>query len=216
MDILTILYSRSGMYLPSYEQKIDASSFFTSFLSAILGSQEWGWGAESIYIMVAGHCFSIQAIKCTIPMFDLKVENLSDVFDIANFRKPFFDSSYSLGLIRPIIWFSDYCLIDVPIIGKVLRQAFLRGTPLGEQSQIQLNDRPPFLGFLFTLPIEPFKEVTLGVERLRKVIDIWEKQNLTQLSSTQNKRMILHKQWCEQSEYHYSLKITPEVPKKSV
>ena len=94
---------------------------------------------------------------------------------------------------------------------KILRQTFLSGTPLSKQTERLLQGKESKIGFVFTLPIEPFKEVTLDIKQLRLVVARWEERRLTKKIPAQNPNLIFQKQWCEQSQYHYSLRIVPSI-----
>ena len=73
-------------------------------------------------------------------------KSLSSLFDIAHFRQPFFDKSYSLGYMRPIVWFAEYCFVELAMADKVFRQAFWHGSPLGQQSELRLGGKPATIG----------------------------------------------------------------------
>lgn len=130
---------------------------------------------------------------------------------MTNFRQPFFDKSYSLGYMRPLVWFSEHCIFEFSQANKVFRQTFWHGTPLGEHCERPLNGKIPLIGFNFTLPTQPFEQVTLEIDRLKDVITSWEEQRFAKAS---NMRPMLHKKWCQQSKHHYSLRICTE-PVKS-
>jgi hypothetical protein len=132
-------------------------------------------------------------------------QHLSSAFNIAHFRQPFFDGSRALGVLRSIVWFSEHCLVDFTFAHTIYRQAFWRGDPAGQQLAIPLEGTP-LIGLLFTLPGKPFTEITLPFGRLKHVIQMWEKHDLVQLLTP----LKLHKEWCQQSDYHYSLRIVPE------
>ena len=203
---IDILYSRPGMYLAPYE-KVDAASFIVNFLIAVFENPALGT-PSCVDITIAGQYFSIQAKGSRLPELKEGPQSLSSLFDIAHFRQPFFDKSYSLGYMRPIIWFSDYCFVEFTMVDKVFRQAFWHGSPLGQQSELPLAGKPATIGFNFNLPTEPFEQVTLEIDRLKRVITSWEEERFTK---TANGRPKLHKKWCQQSKYHYSLRIsTPQ------
>ena len=58
----------------------------------------------------------------------------------------FFDKSYSLGYMRPIVWFAEYCFVELAMADKVFRQAFWHGSPLGQQSELRLGGKPATIG----------------------------------------------------------------------
>lgn len=204
MNNLDILYARPAMYLIPYEKKVDAASFFVNFLIAVFDSQELG-SPNSVNITTSGQYFSIQANACSFPS---SMVPLSSLFDMANFRQPFLDEFYSLGFMRPLVWFSDYCLVELTSKGKLSQQAFLRGTPYGQNFELPLDGKAGRIGFRFTLPPQAFPEVTLDIARLRRVIMAWEQGDLAPPLLTEPMRPTLHKQWREQSKYHHSLKMS--------
>jgi len=204
MNTVDILHSRRAMYLMPYEKKVDAASFFVNFLIAVFDSQELGC-PNSIDITSAGQYFSIQANGCSFPE---SIDSVASLFDIANYRQPFFDEFYSLGFMRPLVWFSDYCSVDFTSNGKLSQQAFLQGTPLAQNGQLPLYGKAAKIGFWFTLPTKMFEEVTLDIDRLRRVVTAWEKGELAPRLSADEIRPILHKQWSENSKYNHSLTIS--------
>ena len=117
----------------------------------------------------------------------------------------FFDKSYSLGYMRPIVWFAEYCFVELAMADKVFRQAFWHGRPLGQQSELRLGGKPATIGFNFNLPTEPFEQVTLEIDRLRRVITSWEEERFARTAVGRPK---LHKKWCQLSNYHHSLRIS--------
>ena len=193
-----------AMYLMPYEEKVDAASFFVNFLIAVFDSEELG-DPNWVDITSAGQYFSIQADGCRFPESILSVASL---FDIANYRQPFFDEFYSLGFMRPLVWFSEYCLLDITCNGQLFQQAFLRGTPLGQNLRLPLHGKAGKIGFWFTLPAKIFEDVTLDIDRLKRVITAWEKGELAPLLPGDETRPTLHKEWSEHSTYHYSLRIS--------
>ena len=123
MNTLDILHSRRAMYLMPYEKKVDAASFFVNFLIAVFDSQELG-DPNSVDITSAGPYFSIQAEYDQV-RFPESINSVASLFDIANYRQPFFDEFYSLAFMRSPIWFSMYCSFDLICNGKLFQQAFL-------------------------------------------------------------------------------------------
>ena len=206
MNTLDILHSRRAMYLMPYEKKVDAASFFVNFLIAVFDSQELG-DPNWLDITSAGQYFSIQAEYDQV-RFPESIDSVASLFDIANYRQPFFDEFYSLGFMRPLVWFSMYCSFDLICNGKLFQQAFLQGTPLGQNSQLALHGKAAKIGFWFTLPTKIFEDVTLAVGRLRRVITAWEEGELAPLSSSDETRPTLYKEWSEHSTYHHSLRIS--------
>lgn len=200
MNTFDLLHSRRAMYLMPYEKKVDAASFFLNFLIAIFDSQELG-DPNSIDITSAGPYFSIQADGCRFPQ---SIDSVASLFDIANYGQPFFDEFYSLGFMRPLVWFSEYCLLEITCQGKLFQQAFSRGTPLGQSSQLPLYGKAAKIGFWFTLPAKIFEDVTLEIDRLRRAIMAWEEGELAPLPSDEM-RPTLQIQWSEHSTYNYSL-----------
>lgn len=205
---IDILYSRPGMYLAPYD-KVDAASFIVNFLIAVFEHPTLGT-PNCVDITTAGQYFSIQAKGCRLSEAE-NSKSLSSIFDIAHWRsrQPFFDKSYSLGYMRPIVWFAEYCFVEFTIADKVFRQAFWHGSPLGKHSELPLAGRRATIGFSFTLPTEPFELVQLSIDRLRRVITSWEEKRFARVVGG---RPTLHKQWCEQSKYHHSLRISTAHP----
>ena len=202
-NAIDILYSRPGMYLAPYE-KVDAASFIVNFLIAVFEHPTLRT-PNCVDITIAGQYFSIQAKGCRLPELRKESRSLSSIFDIAHFRQPFFDKSYSLGYMRPIVWFAEYGFVELAIADKVFRQAFWHGRPLGQQSELPLAGKRATIGFNFTLPTEPFEQVTLEIDRLRRVITSWEEERFARAVVGRPK---LHQQWCQQSKYHHSLRIS--------
>lgn len=203
------LHSRPGMYLASYDG-IDAASFIVNFLIAVFESQESDI-PNVVNIVTAGQHYFIQADGCSLPQTARVSEDLSSLFDISQFQEPFYDRSHVLGYLRPIVWFSEYCLVDTTVGKKIFRQAFLHGNPLAQISGPSLDSNVPNLGFLFTLPFKLFEITTLEVGRLRNAIDTWEKRRLERTLSSHGIKLTLQKQWFEQSRFHHSLRITPKL-----
>ncbi|MGB0383700.1 MAG: hypothetical protein ACPGWR_02665, partial [Ardenticatenaceae bacterium] len=153
----------------------------------------------------SGQYFSAQANGCSFPE---SIDSVASLFDIANYRQPFFDEFYSLGVMRPLVWFSEYCLLDITSNGQLFQQTFSRGTPLGQNSQLPLHGKAAKIGLWFTLPAKIFEEVTLDIDRLKRVIAAWEKGELAPLLPDDDMRPTLHKEWSEHSTYHYTLRIS--------
>ena len=58
------------------------------------------------------------------------------------------------------------------------------------------------------MPTKIFEDVIIAVGRLRRVITAWEEGELAPLSSSDETRPTLYKEWSEHSTYHHSLRIS--------
>lgn len=206
------LYRVAGMFLLACDSKIDAASFFLNFLRASFWNEQTVGKPNLIDINVAHHYFSVQAEGCYLPASVEDItNNLSRIFDLSkNFKNPSGIRIDPLGFLQSIVWFSEYCLVDISIQDKIVHQAFIDGEAVGHQTERPKRDNTPIMGFAFTLPDRLFKEPTLPIERLKQAINLSEKDHLPRLESLSGTQVILHQTWCKQSHYHYSVRITPE------
>lgn len=206
MDAIDVLYARPGMYLTPFEKKVDAASFFLNCLIAVFDSDEFG-SPHSVCLTVTGQNFHMQAVG--IDLESLSTSDLAFVFDIEHYKTPFFDDSYALGFLRPVVWFGEYCMVEVAVDSHTSRQSFLYGEPLGQESTFVKNGSKSSLDVHFTLPVKPFENVMLPSERLERAVIAWEKREVVSRPPGDLARPVLHKEWCKQSIDHYSLQLVP-------
>lgn len=208
MDAIDVLYGRSGMYLAPFEKKVDAASFFLNCLIAVFDSDEFG-SPYSVCLTVMGQNFHMQAVGVNLDQLLTAAHDLASVFDIENYKTPFFDNSYALGFLRPVVWFAEYCMVEMTAGSHTSRQSFLYGEPLGEKSTFARNGSKSSLDVHFTLPVKPFVDVTLPSERLERAVNAWEKREFLSPLPGEVSRPVLHKEWCIHSADHYSFQMIP-------
>jgi hypothetical protein len=206
-DSKTHLYTRPGMYLATYEQRLDAGSLCINFLIGLFSSA--GELPNHIDIASAGSVFTISAFS-TKPMFTgTHLDTISTVFDVAHHDKPIVASTYSgIEFLRPIVWFTENCLIHLISGVTTYQQAFHRGHIHSNEEPIRLeHEAINEIGFCFTLPNDVFQETTLERGNLEKAIATWQKRELIKLIPDEAQRPLIQFNWCEQAKHHYSLRI---------
>jgi hypothetical protein len=203
----TYPYTRPGMYLATYEQRLDAGSLCLNFLIGLFSSAEEL--PNHIDIASAGSIFTISAFS-TKPMFtDAQLDTLSAVFDVAQHDKRIVANTYSgIEFLRPIVWFTEYCLIQVTAGVRTYQQAFHRGYAHSDEEQnhlkhVAINE----IGFCFTLPDDVFEQITLERDNLEKAITTWQERDFIKLIPDEVERPHIQLNWCEQARHHYSLRI---------
>ena len=205
-DAHQTLYSRPGMYLPSYEQKIDATSIISNFLDAVYGSQELTT-PKSVFVTVSGTNFILEAEGCNLdytpPAFDELLFKLS----ITSFREPFFDDGHVLGFVKSIVWFTQYCLVNISVKDWLFCQAFWRVNTFIEQPKQYMENTIDRFGFCFTLPPELFTDMGLEIRKLDTVLDLWEEQRNKRKTVEQNSFPKFSRYWNEQAQHHFSLRL---------
>ncbi|MEM7535813.1 MAG: hypothetical protein AAF639_26780 [Chloroflexota bacterium] len=208
-DAIDTLYARPAMYLSSYQNQLDAASLFTAFLSAVFECDEIKT-PSFVYLATAGSMFSMQAVGSSLQTdADGISPTLSSLFDIAQFRTPFWDNNDALGYLRPIVWFSDYCLVEMTMGDEVIRQSFVRGAPKATQSTRFVHGSVPSISFSFTLPTQPFHETILDCVRLKRVLTLWEEEYQQEMNSTFEQDLTFEQQWNQQSKFHHSVRLVP-------
>ena len=204
-----LLYARPSMYLAVYDKKLDAGSLYMNFIFAIFNKLSFGC-PEHIDITTAGHYFSIVASGCRLDIQNGNAENLTDAFDIRNFQQPLLEDTHpDFGFLRPIIWFSEYCLVDITTKSGIYRQAFMHGSPLAEALQLPLDrdDEAPRFGFCFTLPSNTFESKLLDLSRLKQAISSWKESDCVRARAVRKSTITFNLLSCEQAEYNHHIKM---------
>lgn len=205
-DSVTTLYSRPKMYLASYDKQLDAASLYLNFLIGVFFDVKADY-PSSIDIASAGHVFTISAAGFHLPVDAAKWHNLSDIFDVSH-HQDVIEPYSGLEYLRPVVWFSEYCLISCTTQQGSYRQVFLQGRSLAPPNYTSPTDTPEIgLTFSFTLPAETFEKTTLAIDNLKQAIAVWEKREFAQQTKQVIPQPHLNLNWREQSQYHYSLRI---------
>jgi hypothetical protein len=133
---------------------------------------------------------------------------LSRIFDIRNASQGIpTNITHSLGFLRPIIWFTEYCLADITTSSGTYRQAFLLGRPLENPTLLLNPSDTPRIGFCFTLPSAIFDNTHLDWRRLKRVLSLWKKKELAETIPDGATTPELRLKWRTQSDHNYSLLI---------
>jgi hypothetical protein len=202
-----MLYARPGMYLAVYDKKLDAGSLYMNFLFAIFNELEFGCPGL-IEMTTAGQYFSIVASGCRLNIQHGEAENLTGVFDVANFQQPILEDAYpDFGFLKPIVWFTEYCLVDITTQNGTYRQAFMDGSPLAEAIQLPLDHDCPRFGFCFTLPSKTFDSKVLDLARLKQAIDSWKKSDCVRARAVRKTTLKFNLESCQRSPYNHYMKI---------
>ena len=150
------------------------------------------------------------ASECRLNIQNGEAENLTDVFDVANFEKPMLENTYpDFGFLRPIVWFSEYCLVDITTKNGIYRQAFLHGSPLAEALQLPLDQDPAAhrFSFCFTLPARTFESKKLDLSRLKQAISSWQESDYVRARAVRKSTITFNLFSCEQAEYNHYVKM---------
>jgi hypothetical protein len=209
MSTIEKIWSRPGLYLSAYEQTIDAASFFINFLIGVFDYQDFGI-PDHIDISVAGKYFSVTATGCYLQHLDTNPDLFTQLFTVSDTDlDKVIEDFPGLSFIRPIVWFADFCLVDISTVQTVFRQVFSSSQHIAPVNHLPLIHDKPYIGFLFTLPHDRFTSTSLDNTRLRRVLSSWQKMNYKHAKSQQLHLPYLKMQWREQSIHQYSVRITP-------
>ncbi len=207
-DISQIIESRSAMLLFTYDQKRNAASIFANFLQAIFSSLRFGC-PEYVDITCTDSWFTIVAAGGSLDTDHESFQGILQLFDIRSFQPSIFSSiTPELGRLLPIVWFTEYCVVNVTTSKGVFKRGFLNGYSVTEVSYSHSDNKDPLsLSFTFTIGAPFFEETKLDSVTLRNVISIWRKSGFAKYISKDNIIPRIKLKWLEQSQYTYSLRI---------
>jgi hypothetical protein len=211
-EIFDKLRSRPGLFLLAYDQRFHAGTICVTFLHDIFYNLDLGC-PEQVDIVVTDHYFTMTAAGGSLDIGHNYSADLARFFNIANFH-PSMSSSVlleksNLDLFGPIVWFTEYCLVDITTPKETYRQVFLSGTPLGETILLSASTNEPNkprIAFCFTVPQIVFESTVLDVTSLKRVVSIWKKRAFAGLPKDKQLPKLGFK-WKQQDEYNYSLRI---------
>lgn len=201
--------ARPAMYLATYDGKLDAASFFVNFLMAIFDSLDFGW-PEYVDLSSTGPYLAMEAAGCALN--EQPDQALPALFDITQDAQNLLLAHHpGLNFLRPVVWFSEYCLADLTVGDTAYRQAFLRGSPLAPPTFRPLRaGEQARMGFNFTLPADKFPDSGLTTARLEQVIGQYRTQDFARALPEGATRPRLQLHWQEQAPHFQSLRIRVE------
>jgi hypothetical protein len=199
------IHERPAMYIGAFGGEIDGSNLVYTFLRHLFYPSEFGM-PSSVTLNVSGNHFTLEALGWGIPQPKaLSDKDFLKFFEITLDHDKRVDTYGPVGGLRHIVWFAEYCLLDVTLAERTYRQAFLDGTPLTEPVRQPMNATPR-LAFNFTLSSLRFKRLELDIHRFQSCVASWESFKFG-LGIPEGQRPTLSKQWCVLSDTHYSLRI---------
>jgi len=196
-----MVLSAKHFFLPSY-QYFDAGSFYMAFLTGLFVGEEHSYPAQ-IDLASLGKYFGASAEGFKIEG-DLK--SLPEKLNIMNYQRGPFLEGQTLPFLEPLVWFSEYCFVDVASPGGSYKQAFMNGKPQ-TQAIVTDSNNPLMLGFYFNLPEEGFADRKMTFSRCKEIISVWKKSSFVSRIPPGRKPPSLKFSWLKQDEYYYSLRI---------
>lgn len=197
-----VLLSRPGMYLATYDQKLNAGSLLLNFLigaNSLIDADV----DDVVDILVANHTFTVSFISKHFTLAQLGVSDISSDFDITQDENPLpLSSNLSLFFWKPIVWFSEFCSINIEDHKAHYRQYFFHGEAIGETTQLIAKPASPYgISFAFSVSSDLFNDTHLRIDDLKRVIEVWQDREIpkSDLSSVQ-----VNSDWYQHSDLFYS------------
>jgi hypothetical protein len=197
-----MVLSAKHFFLPPYDRHFDAGSFYGAFLTALFVGDRHDY-PNHVDIMSFGQHFAVSAEGWE---FKVDLKSLPSKLDILNYRRETFQQDPPLSYLKPLVWFSEHCFIDITNSEGSYRQAFMNGKP-HTQPTFSNSDYIPGLSVHFTLPAEMFDQRKLAFSRCKKVIREWQKRDFAAIFRTKPHPPTLSFRWLRQDDYYYSLRI---------
>lgn len=168
---------------------------------------------RSIDISVSGRYFSISATGYSVDGISQNPGILAEIFDPSSNIDIFTELLYGFVSLRPIVWFSEFCLVDISTSHELFRQSFMHGSPISQIIRLPLEDMSPTIGVMFTLSHDRFANTYLEASRLRRVLRLW-KNSYRSVASRGYAVLHFDTYWKEQSRTHFMVRMAPKSPLK--
>lgn len=208
------IFARPGMYLPLNDGQVDAACMLHGFLYGVL-RQPTMLVPTRVEFCSADFQFTVSAYgdTLTIPA----TASISLLFSAFALDHPLRQHSklgqQALRYLRPIVWFSQFCVVEICAEQRCYRQAFLHGNPISDLIESTIMLAGSSLSFSFTLSDKLSEQTALRVDRLQDALDTWQQEGaLSALKRVDKSSIRLDMRWSKHSTYRYLVSMWPIAP----
>ena len=187
------LRSRSSLFFPPINERVNVVSFFIHFLYSITFelpltknfriefSSKHNW----YFLTLFSEYFKVPTEMS---------RHLKEIFDLGHYNtdgdKKLVDTTPSFDLLRSIVWFSEYCIISITDDDKFESQAFLNAHAIGKLIQRPNQEGiKSKLSLQFNLSDSNLSLTKPTVSELCQAIEKWKEGMLARLLRNSNKNI---------------------------
>lgn len=180
--------SRSSMFFPLMNEKVDAVSFFIHFLSSVTFELSLTRNFK-IDFSNRHNWYFLTLFSEHFKVSPKVISHLKESFDFSYYttdkHKELVEIMPSIELLRSIVWFSEYCIISTTDDHELGSQAFLNAHAIGEliqrPNQEGINSQ---LSFQFNLSDGNLNLRKPSIEELHQAIGAWKERLPTKLQDS--------------------------------